>query len=86
MNDRLRPTMDQDGITDLGLFVPDRATQNPENQAEWYFLISNDPTGVNRVTGSAHSVDASILPNAIGERPARCRLWEPVFLAVSWQF
>ena len=35
--------MDQDGIDDIGLWVPDRAGATPEETAEWYFLISDDP-------------------------------------------
>jgi Dockerin type I domain/RTX calcium-binding nonapeptide repeat (4 copies) len=34
--------MDQDGIDDIGLFVPDRGGATPRETAEWYFLLSND--------------------------------------------
>lgn len=44
--------MDQDGIDDVGLWVPDRAGQNPQEAAEWYFLVSNDPTGAVRHSGA----------------------------------
>jgi len=33
--------MDQDGIDDIGLFVPDRGGATPRETAEWYFLLSN---------------------------------------------
>jgi hypothetical protein len=42
---RTRPTvtdMDRDGITDIGLWVPDRSAANPDQLGEWYWLISND--------------------------------------------
>jgi len=32
--------MDGDGIDDIGLWVPDRAGVSPEENGEWYFLIS----------------------------------------------
>ncbi len=38
--------MDQDGIDDIGLWVPRANAQNPEAAAEWYFLISGDPAVV----------------------------------------
>jgi hypothetical protein len=34
--------MDQDGIDDVGLFVPRRSGTTPEQDSEWYFLLSND--------------------------------------------
>ena len=33
--------MDQDGIDDIGLWVPDRAGVAPVENGEWYFLVSN---------------------------------------------
>jgi hypothetical protein len=41
--------MDQDGIDDIGLWVPRANAQNPEAAAEWFFLISNDFAGANPV-------------------------------------
>ncbi len=35
--------MDQDGIDDIGLWVPDRAGVAPVENGEWYFLVSNNP-------------------------------------------
>jgi hypothetical protein len=32
--------MDQDGIDDFGLWVPDRAGATPEEASEWYILVS----------------------------------------------
>ncbi len=37
--------MDGDGIDDLGLYVP-RRNGNTSQYAEWYFLISSDPDGL----------------------------------------
>ena len=63
--------IDQDGIDDLGLFVPDRAGQNPGEAAEWYFLISADPTGSLRNTGASFSGQARInmLDHAFSPKP-----------------
>ncbi len=36
--------MNEDGIDDLGLFVTRREGVTPEESAEWFFLISDDPT------------------------------------------
>ena len=35
-----------DGVDDLGLWVPYRSGQIPEEAAEWFFLISDSPTGL----------------------------------------
>lgn len=63
--------IDQDGIDDLGLFVPDRAGQNPGEAAEWYFLISADPTGSLRHTGASFTGQARInmLDHAFSPKP-----------------
>ncbi|HUT13235.1 MAG TPA: hypothetical protein VMY42_22290 [Thermoguttaceae bacterium] len=45
--------IDQDGIDDIGLWVPDRSGGTPEETAEWYFLVSNDPSGSLRENGPA---------------------------------
>jgi hypothetical protein len=34
--------MDQDGFTDVGLWVPGRSGTVPEASSEWFFLMSND--------------------------------------------
>ncbi len=36
--------MDQDGIDDIGLWVPRNSASLPEGVAEWYFLVSGTPT------------------------------------------
>lgn len=58
--------MDQDGIDDIGLWVPDRAGVNPENSAEWYFLVSNDPLGVNRAVNTVVTLDHRFEPVPFG--------------------
>lgn len=35
-----------DGVDDLGLWVPYRSGQIPEEAAEWFFLVSDSPTGL----------------------------------------
>src|SRR4029077_20085344 len=34
--------MDQDGVTDIGLWVPGKTGVNPADSSHYYFLISND--------------------------------------------
>jgi hypothetical protein len=41
--------MDRDGNDDLGLFVPNRAGVSPEEDAEWYILVSGGAPIVNRI-------------------------------------
>jgi hypothetical protein len=41
--------MDQDGNDDLGLFVPNRAGVSPDEDAEWYILVSGGAPIVNRI-------------------------------------
>ena len=56
---RLKPVaadMDGDGITDIGLWCPDRAGVSPTKVGEWYFLVSNDPTGKLRQTGTVNRI------------------------------
>ncbi|MFH1268179.1 MAG: hypothetical protein ABIK89_20870, partial [Planctomycetota bacterium] len=48
--------MNQDGIDDLGLWVPDRSGVLPETGGEWYFLIST-PTLANPLANPAGTVD-----------------------------
>jgi subtilisin-like proprotein convertase family protein/Ca2+-binding RTX toxin-like protein len=43
--------MDQDGIDDLGLWVPDRSGVTPEEVAEWYFLVSAGVPFTLRISG-----------------------------------
>ncbi|MCU0873109.1 MAG: DUF4394 domain-containing protein, partial [Pirellulaceae bacterium] len=41
--------MDQDGIDDVGLWVPDRAGVSPVEAGEWYFLVSAGETIPQRI-------------------------------------
>ncbi len=41
--------MDQDGNDDLGLFVPNRAGVSPDEDAEWYILVSGGSRLVDRI-------------------------------------
>jgi len=59
--------MDQDGIDDVGLWSPDRAGIVPDETAEWYFLISNDPTGARRVTGQVNTLNHAFEPVPFGK-------------------
>ena len=58
--------MDQDGIDDIGLWTPDRAGVTPLSGAEWYFLVSNDPNGANRVTGTVNTLNHAFEPIPFG--------------------
>lgn len=42
--------MDADGVDDLGLWVPDRTGVTDRAQSEWYFLISNGDSLLERVS------------------------------------
>lgn len=55
--------MNQDGITDIGLWVPDRSGVG-DNLGEWYFFISDEPAGnaVNYGTVNAIREEFSIDP------------------------
>ncbi|HBO44947.1 MAG TPA: hypothetical protein DD670_13660, partial [Planctomycetaceae bacterium] len=59
--------MDQDGIDDIGLWVPDRSGILPEDIGEWYFLISDDYVGENRVTGAVVTLDHRFTPIPFGK-------------------
>jgi len=57
---RLKPVaadMDMDGITDIGLWCPDRAGADSTKLGEWYILVSNDPTGTLRKNGVVKALD-----------------------------
>ena len=56
--------MNQDGIDDLGLWVPDRSGATPEEGAEWYFLISNASL---QEDGSVAPLDHSFEPVPFGD-------------------
>ena len=42
--------MDQDGVDDLGLWVPDREGVTDRDQSEWYFLVSNGESLLKRLS------------------------------------
>jgi hypothetical protein len=50
--------MDQDGHTDLGLWVPDREGVTDRDQSEWYFLISNGAPLLNRLSPPDDPLDS----------------------------
>jgi hypothetical protein len=59
--------MDQDGITDIGVYVPGRTDQSP-GTAQWYFLVSNDAKdakGVNPA-GAFASLSHLFSPTPLG--------------------
>jgi hypothetical protein len=58
--------MDRDGIDDIGLWAPDRAGVAPAEQGEWYFLVSNDPLGIERVPGTVVRLDHPFKPVPFG--------------------
>jgi hypothetical protein len=55
--------MDQDGITDIGLFVPGRMGVTPAGEAEWYFLLSNFKTPI---PGTVNTLDHPFDPTPLG--------------------
>ncbi|MEO8498358.1 MAG: dockerin type I domain-containing protein, partial [Planctomycetota bacterium] len=63
----LAADLDQDGIDDIGLWSPDQAGIAPENGAEWFFLVSNDPNGANRVVGTVNTLDHAFEPVPFGQ-------------------
>jgi hypothetical protein len=54
--------MDQDGIDDIGLWVPDPATAT----AKWRFLMSNDPLRTRRVAGNINTLSHAFIPSPSG--------------------
>lgn len=57
---------DQDGIDDIGMWVPRNSAQLPRPGAEWFILISADPTGANRITGQINTLDHPFEPIPFG--------------------
>lgn len=53
---------DRDGIDDIGLFIPNQ-TNLTKYQANWYFLVSNDAFGLNRVSGDVNTLNHSFKSN-----------------------
>jgi subtilisin-like proprotein convertase family protein len=58
--------MDQDGIDDIGLWVPRNSATQPGALTEWYFLVSNDPTGNLRTTGTINRLNHAFKPVPFG--------------------
>ncbi len=62
--------MDQDGIDDIGLWVPRDSASLPQGVAEWYFLLSGDfiaPGGAGiRITGSVNTLNHPFEPVPFG--------------------
>jgi hypothetical protein len=63
----LAADLDKDGIDDIGLWSPDLSGITPNEGAEWFFLVSNDPTGANRVAGTVNTLDHTFKPVPFGK-------------------
>jgi subtilisin-like proprotein convertase family protein len=58
--------IDQDGIDDIGLWVPRTSATPPSALSQWYFLVSNDPTGALRVPGNVNRLNHAFTPVPFG--------------------
>ncbi len=58
--------MDQDGIDDIGLWVPRDSATPPAPLSQWYFLVSNDPRGNLRQTGNVNRLNHAFTPVPFG--------------------
>jgi hypothetical protein len=56
--------MDRDGVTDLGLWVPDRTGTVPQGSGEWYWLMS---TGTAPVVGTVNALNHAFSPTPLGQ-------------------
>jgi subtilisin-like proprotein convertase family protein len=59
--------MDQDGIDDVGLWVPRTSATPPSPLSQWYFLVSNDPNGNLRTTGTINRLNHAFTPTPFGK-------------------
>jgi hypothetical protein len=62
----LAADLDQDGIDDVGLWSPDLSGIAPDEHAEWFFLLSDDPIGVKRAAGTVTTLDHPFQPEPFG--------------------
>jgi hypothetical protein len=60
--------MDQDGIDDIGLWVPRNSANPPRVIAEWYFRVSNAPreNGIGAHFGTVHYLNHGFSPPPFG--------------------
>ena len=58
--------MDQDGIDDIGLWVPRNSANPPRIIGEWYFLVSDDPDGNLRIFGQVNRLNHAFTPVPFG--------------------
>jgi subtilisin-like proprotein convertase family protein len=58
--------MDQDGIDDIGLWVPRSSATPPSALSQWYFLVSNDPVGNLRQIGNINRLNHAFTPTPFG--------------------
>lgn len=58
--------IDQDGIDDIGLWVPRNSASLPQGIAEWYFLLSDDRTGEQRATGTINTLNHAFTVEPFG--------------------
>jgi hypothetical protein len=59
--------MDKDGITDIGLFVPNNNGAGPSNTADWYWLISGNINGGHPpVAGTVNTLNHKFAPAPLG--------------------
>jgi len=59
--------MDGDGVTDVGLWVPDRNGTSSTKNGEWYWLLSNDFAGTKRVPGTVKTQNHPFSPAPLGQ-------------------
>lgn len=55
--------INRDGVTDIGLFAPDRAGVLPQSEAEWYILISTGAPVAGQINTLAHPFQPAPLGN-----------------------
>ncbi len=55
--------MNRDGVTDIGLFAPNRAGVTPAGTAEWYFLLSTGTPVAGTINTLNHAFDPAPLGN-----------------------